>query len=174
MKDLTGKDENGAKRPYHLGHFFIAIDPSKFMGVELFKKITGAILRTAVSAEEPDLSAAPAAETIAPEALTAAPEAVPEADPAPLNFFATSYTVSAPGSNLSGDYPGYDSYVGSAYLSHDFYGSNPSLYGVNELYVDGARYGSASPSRRRSSSNRGRDTNSSHSRLGSRRRRNAR
>lgn len=60
--------------------------------------LTGAILRTAVSAEEPDLSAAPAAETIVPEALTAAPEAVPEADPASLNFFATSYTVSAPGS----------------------------------------------------------------------------
>ena len=89
-------------------------------------------------------------------------------------YYRSQGGVSAPGSNLSGDYPGYDSYVGSAYLSHDFYGSNPSLYGVNELYVDGARYGSASPSRRRSSSNRGRDTNSSHSRLGSRRRRNAR
>lgn len=25
-KDLDGKDENGNIRPYHLGHFFIAID----------------------------------------------------------------------------------------------------------------------------------------------------
>lgn len=38
MKDLTNKDENGSKRPYHLGHFFIAIDPEAFMGLETFKK----------------------------------------------------------------------------------------------------------------------------------------
>ena len=45
MKMLNGVDENGKPKPILLGHFFIAIDPSKFMGVELFKKITGTILR---------------------------------------------------------------------------------------------------------------------------------
>ena len=38
LKDLDGKDENGNLRPYHLGHFFIAIDTDAFMGAEAFKK----------------------------------------------------------------------------------------------------------------------------------------
>jgi len=45
MKDLTNKDEDGNKRPYHLGHFFIAIDPEAFMGLETFRKTTGDIVR---------------------------------------------------------------------------------------------------------------------------------
>jgi Malate/L-lactate dehydrogenases len=45
MKDLTNVDENGNKRPYHLGHFFMAVDPEAFMGLEAFKKTTGDILR---------------------------------------------------------------------------------------------------------------------------------
>lgn len=45
MKDLDGKDENGKIRPYHLGHFFIAIDTEAFMGAEAFKKTAGDILR---------------------------------------------------------------------------------------------------------------------------------
>ena len=45
MKMLNGVEENGKPKPILLGHFFIAIDPSKFMGVELFKKITGTIVR---------------------------------------------------------------------------------------------------------------------------------
>ena len=45
MKALTGKDEAGAKRPYHLGHFFLAIDTKAFMGAEEFKKTAGDILR---------------------------------------------------------------------------------------------------------------------------------
>ena len=45
LKDLDGKDENGNKRPYHLGHFFIAIDTNHFLGEELTRKITGNILR---------------------------------------------------------------------------------------------------------------------------------
>lgn len=45
LKQLNGFDENGNKIPYPLGHFFIAIDPARFMGVSIFKKITGAILR---------------------------------------------------------------------------------------------------------------------------------
>lgn len=45
LKDLDGKDENGNLRPYHLGHFFIAIDTDAFMGAEAFKKTAGDILR---------------------------------------------------------------------------------------------------------------------------------
>ena len=42
---LDGKDEEGKIRPYHLGHFFIAIDTEAFMGAEAFKKTCGDILR---------------------------------------------------------------------------------------------------------------------------------
>lgn len=45
LKDLNGKDEDGNIRPYHLGHFFIAIDTEAFMGAEAFKKTAGDILR---------------------------------------------------------------------------------------------------------------------------------
>ena len=38
LKALDGKDEEGKIRPYHLGHFFIAIDTEAFMGAEAFKK----------------------------------------------------------------------------------------------------------------------------------------
>ena len=45
LKDLTDKDANGNPKPYHLGHFFIAIDPGFFMGRELFRKISTQILK---------------------------------------------------------------------------------------------------------------------------------
>ena len=45
MKALLGFEPDGSKRPYHLGHFFFAIDPEAFMGLETFKKTTGDILR---------------------------------------------------------------------------------------------------------------------------------
>ncbi len=45
MKALNGKDEEGKPIPYPLGHFFIAIDPSFFMGKELFKAISTTILK---------------------------------------------------------------------------------------------------------------------------------
>ena len=45
MKMLTGIGEHGEKAPFHLGHFFIAIDPEAFMGLETFKKTCGNILR---------------------------------------------------------------------------------------------------------------------------------
>ena len=45
LKMLTGKDENGNKIPYPLGHFFIAIDTEAFVGAESFKKTAGDILR---------------------------------------------------------------------------------------------------------------------------------
>ena len=45
-KDLDGKDENGNIRPYHLGHFFIAIDTDHFMGEDVCRKKAGDILRS--------------------------------------------------------------------------------------------------------------------------------
>ncbi len=45
MKMLTGIGENGEKKPYPLGHFFLAIDTEAFMGAESFKKTAGDILR---------------------------------------------------------------------------------------------------------------------------------
>ena len=45
MKALLGFNEDGSKRPYHLGHFFFAVDPEAFCGLEVFKKTCGDILR---------------------------------------------------------------------------------------------------------------------------------
>ena len=44
LKMLTGK-KDGKDVPYHLGHFFIAIDTEAFMGLEEFKKTAGDIMR---------------------------------------------------------------------------------------------------------------------------------
>lgn len=45
MKALNGFDADGNAIPYPLGHFFIAINPEFFMGVEVFKRIAGTISR---------------------------------------------------------------------------------------------------------------------------------
>ena len=45
MKDLSGVDEEGKPRMYHLGHFFFVINPEFFMGLETFKKTSGEICR---------------------------------------------------------------------------------------------------------------------------------
>ena len=45
LKELDGKDGAGNIRPYHLGHFFIAIDTNHFLGEDLCRKKTGDILR---------------------------------------------------------------------------------------------------------------------------------
>ena len=44
LRMLTGK-KDGKLVPYHLGHFFIAIDTEAFMGLEEFKKTAGDICR---------------------------------------------------------------------------------------------------------------------------------
>jgi LDH2 family malate/lactate/ureidoglycolate dehydrogenase len=46
LKMLTDKDDRGGKRPYHLGHFFLVIDPEAFMGIESFRHTCGGILRS--------------------------------------------------------------------------------------------------------------------------------
>ena len=45
LRALTGIGEKGEKVPFHLGHFFIAIDTEAFMGLDSFKKTCGDILR---------------------------------------------------------------------------------------------------------------------------------
>ena len=45
MKELNGFDADHKPIPYPLGHFFIAIDPERFMGLEVFKRIAGTICR---------------------------------------------------------------------------------------------------------------------------------
>ncbi|MGM9615082.1 MAG: Ldh family oxidoreductase [Oscillospiraceae bacterium] len=45
LKALSGLGPNGEKRPYHLGHFFIVLNPDFFMGQDEFRKTAGDILR---------------------------------------------------------------------------------------------------------------------------------
>ena len=45
LKSLVDVDEQGNKKPYHLGHFFLLIDPEAFLGLDSFRKTTGDILR---------------------------------------------------------------------------------------------------------------------------------
>jgi len=46
LKGLLGLNYHGNPQPYHLGHFFIAINISEFTELETFKKTTGNILRS--------------------------------------------------------------------------------------------------------------------------------
>ena len=45
LKALNGIDALGEKQPYHLGHFFIVINPEFFLGENAFRRIAGDILR---------------------------------------------------------------------------------------------------------------------------------
>ena len=58
-KALDGKDADGNKVPYHLGHFFIAIDTNHFLGEELTRKKAGDIIRSVRNSKK-----APGAERI--------------------------------------------------------------------------------------------------------------
>ncbi|MCQ2487332.1 MAG: Ldh family oxidoreductase [Clostridia bacterium] len=51
-KDLDGKDEDGNIRPYHLGHFFIAIDTEHFLGEKLAREKAGEIIRKVRASEK--------------------------------------------------------------------------------------------------------------------------
>lgn len=54
-KALDGKGPNGEKVPYHLGHFFIAIDTNHFLGEDLCRKKSGEIIRSVrASKKAPD------------------------------------------------------------------------------------------------------------------------
>ena len=52
LKALTGMAADGSKQPYHLGHFFMVIDPDAFLGEENFRKTTGDILRALRNSEK--------------------------------------------------------------------------------------------------------------------------
>lgn len=58
-KALDGKDADGNKVPYHLGHFFIAIDTNHFLGEDLCRKKAGEIIRSVRASKK-----APGAERI--------------------------------------------------------------------------------------------------------------
>ena len=45
LKNLSGFDEEEKESHFRVGHFFIAIDPEFFMGLDTFKKIAGNICR---------------------------------------------------------------------------------------------------------------------------------
>lgn len=59
LKALNGFDSDGKPIPYPLGHFFIAIDTQAFLGLDVFKKIAGSIMRELRNSE-----VAPGAERI--------------------------------------------------------------------------------------------------------------
>lgn len=48
---LSGVTASGDLKPIPVGHFFIAINPEFFMGLDSFKKTTGDILRSLRSSE---------------------------------------------------------------------------------------------------------------------------
>ncbi len=45
MKDLLGVAPDGSRRPYMLGHFFMAVDIAHFIPLEVSRRITGQIIR---------------------------------------------------------------------------------------------------------------------------------
>jgi LDH2 family malate/lactate/ureidoglycolate dehydrogenase len=45
MKDLLGFGPDGSRRPYMLGHFFLAIDVEHFIPLATSRRITGQIMR---------------------------------------------------------------------------------------------------------------------------------
>jgi LDH2 family malate/lactate/ureidoglycolate dehydrogenase len=45
LKDLLGFAPDGSRRPYMLGHFFLAVDVEHFIPVETSRRITGEIMR---------------------------------------------------------------------------------------------------------------------------------
>lgn len=51
MTGLLGFDDEGKRQPYHLGHFFLAIDVAHFIDPEIAKGVTGSIMRRLQNAE---------------------------------------------------------------------------------------------------------------------------
>ncbi len=45
LKELSGLDDEGNNTHFHVGHFFIAIDPEHFLGLDVFKAVAGAICK---------------------------------------------------------------------------------------------------------------------------------
>ncbi len=51
-KNINGKDKDGKLRPYHIGHFFIAIDTDHFLGEALCRKKAGDVIRSVRASEK--------------------------------------------------------------------------------------------------------------------------
>lgn len=51
LKELSGLDHEGNNSHFHVGHFFIAIDPEHFLGLDVFKAVAGAICRNLRNSE---------------------------------------------------------------------------------------------------------------------------
>lgn len=51
MKGLLGYNEDGSRRPYMLGHFFLAVDVAHFVPLETFRAISGGIMRALQNAQ---------------------------------------------------------------------------------------------------------------------------
>jgi LDH2 family malate/lactate/ureidoglycolate dehydrogenase len=51
MKDLLGFAPDGSRRPFMLGHFFLALDVEHFIPLEVSKRITGQIMRNLQAAQ---------------------------------------------------------------------------------------------------------------------------
>ena len=52
MKDLLGFANDGSRRPYMLGHFFLAVDVEHFIPLEVSRRITGQIMRALQNARK--------------------------------------------------------------------------------------------------------------------------
>lgn len=52
MKDLLGFAGDGSRRPYMLGHFFLALDIEHFVPLEVSRRITGGIMRALQNARK--------------------------------------------------------------------------------------------------------------------------
>jgi LDH2 family malate/lactate/ureidoglycolate dehydrogenase len=52
MKDLLGFAEDGSRRPYMLGYFFLAIDIEHFIPLDVSQRITGGIMRALQAARK--------------------------------------------------------------------------------------------------------------------------
>jgi len=52
LKDLLGFAEDGSRRPYMLGHFFLAIDIEHFIPLDVSRRITGQIMRALQNARQ--------------------------------------------------------------------------------------------------------------------------
>jgi len=52
MKDLLGFQPDGSRRPFMLGHFFLAIDIEHFIPLEVSRRITGSIMRSLQNARK--------------------------------------------------------------------------------------------------------------------------
>ena len=52
MEDLLGFAPDGSRRPYMLGHFFLAIDIEHFLPLEVSRQITGGIMRALQSSQK--------------------------------------------------------------------------------------------------------------------------